>query len=71
MLKYSRFGLAFTKDFLVDLGASPVMNVPGRGRPALLPFHQYGPGIVSLTGVRVRQTFFSGTARSVPLKRSG
>jgi len=51
MRKYSRFGLAFTKDFLLELGASPVMYVPGRGRPALLPFHPYARGIVSSNNV--------------------
>ena len=51
MQKYSRFGIAFTKDFLLELGAAPVMYVPGRGRPALLPFHPYGPGVVSSNNV--------------------
>ena len=51
MQKYSRFGVAFTKDFLVDLGAAPVMYVPGRGRPALLPFHLYARGVVSSNSV--------------------
>lgn len=51
MQKYSCFGLAFTKDFLLELGAAPVMYVPGRGRPALLPFHPYARGIVSSNNV--------------------
>ena len=51
MEKYSRFGVAFTKEFLLDLGATPVMYVPGRGRPALLPFHPYKRGIVSSNNV--------------------
>ena len=51
MRKYSRFGIAFTKDFLLEKGASPVMYVPGRGRPALLPFRPYARGIVSSNNV--------------------
>jgi hypothetical protein len=51
MRKYSRFGLAFPKDFLLERGASPVMYVPGRGRPALLPFHPYPRRRVSSNNV--------------------
>jgi hypothetical protein len=47
MRKYSQFGVAFPKDFLLELGASPVMYVPGQGRPALLPFERYARGVVS------------------------
>jgi Putative abortive phage resistance protein AbiGi, antitoxin len=42
MSKYSSFGLAFTKDFLAEFGALPVIYVPVRGRPALLPYEDYG-----------------------------
>lgn len=40
--KYGRFGLAFTKDFLLEVGATPVMYVPTTGRPAILPWWNYG-----------------------------
>ena len=42
MEKYSHFGLAFSKEFLAEKGAIPVMYIPFRGRPALLPFAHYG-----------------------------
>jgi hypothetical protein len=42
MSKYSQFGLAFTKDYLAESGALPVIYVPVRGRPALLPYEDYG-----------------------------
>jgi hypothetical protein len=42
MSKYSPFGLAFTKDHLAELGALPVIYVPVRGRPSLLPYEDYG-----------------------------
>ena len=51
MRKYSRFGIAFRKKFLVKKGATPVMYVPGHGRPALLPFRPYGRGIVRSNSV--------------------
>src|ERR1019366_7648127 len=51
MRKYSRFGIAFRKEFLLKKGATPVMYVPGHGRPALLPFHPYGRGIVRSNSV--------------------
>ena len=51
MDKYSRFGIAFPKAFLLKNGATPVMYVPDRGRPALLPFHPYGRGIVRSNSV--------------------
>jgi hypothetical protein len=51
MRKYSRFGIAFGKDFLLEKGAAPVIYVPGRGRPALLPFNSYGRGIVRSNNV--------------------
>ena len=51
MRKYSRFGVAFGKHFLLKKGATPVMYVPGQGRPALLPFHPYGRGIVRSNNV--------------------
>jgi hypothetical protein len=47
MRKFSRFGIAFRKKFLLEKGATPVMYVPGRGRPALLPFRPYRRGRVS------------------------
>jgi hypothetical protein len=34
MRKYSRFGIAFTKKYLLDKGATPVMYIPRRGLPA-------------------------------------
>ncbi len=51
MRKYSRFGVAFTKEFLLEAGAAPVMYAPGRGRPALLPFHPYPRGRVASNNV--------------------
>jgi hypothetical protein len=42
MEKYSHFGLAFSKEFLAEKGAIPVMYIPFLGRPALLPFPHYG-----------------------------
>lgn len=45
--KYGRFGLAFSKAFLLELGATPVMYVPTRGRPAILPWWNYGRGRVA------------------------
>jgi hypothetical protein len=45
--KYGRFGLAFTKAFLLELGATPVMYVPTTGRPAILPWWNYGRGRVA------------------------
>jgi hypothetical protein len=53
--KYSRFGIAFSKDFLAEEGALPVMYVLVRGRPSLLPFKDYGPGVVSSQGVAFDQ----------------
>ena|SRR2546422_171354 len=47
MLKYGRFGLAFSKRFALERGASPVMYIPRRSRPALLPWANYGRGRVS------------------------
>lgn len=41
MRKYGRFGLVFTKDFLLEEGATPVMYIPNRGRPALPPWDNY------------------------------
>jgi hypothetical protein len=38
MEKYSRFGLAFTKEFLLGVGATPVMYVPTTARPSISPF---------------------------------
>ncbi len=51
MRKYSRFGIAFRKEFLLEKGATPVMYVPGLGRPALLPFRPYRRGIVRSNNV--------------------
>lgn len=51
MHKYSEFGVAFSKEFLADLGASPVFYVPRYGRPALLPYEGYGPGRVASQAV--------------------
>src|SRR5690348_3789323 len=41
MRKYGRFGLAFTKDFLLEAGATPVTYVPSTGRPVWLPWRDY------------------------------
>lgn len=38
MEKYSRFGIAFRKDFLIEQGAMPVVYVPRDGRPSLCHF---------------------------------
>ena len=48
--KYSPFGIAFPKEFLADLGASPVIYVPTKGRPALLPYEGYGRRRVASQG---------------------
>jgi hypothetical protein len=45
--KYGRFGLAFSKAFLLELGATPVMYVPTTGRPGVLPWGNYGRRRVS------------------------
>lgn len=45
--KYGCFGLAFSKTFLLEHGATPVMYVPTRGRPAVLPWGNYGRKRVS------------------------
>jgi hypothetical protein len=45
--KYGRFGLAFSKTFLLELGATPVMYVPTKGRLAILPWGNYGRRRVS------------------------
>jgi hypothetical protein len=42
--KYSAFGIAFRKAFLVEHGAAPVMYVPSLGRPSLLHFYDPKPG---------------------------
>jgi hypothetical protein len=47
MKKYGRFGLAFAKDYLLERGATPVMYIPDRGRPAILPWPGYARGRVS------------------------
>ena len=47
MAKYSPFGLAFSKEFLADLGAMPVSYIPLKGRPSLLPYEKYGRGRVA------------------------
>jgi Putative abortive phage resistance protein AbiGi, antitoxin len=41
MGKYSRFGLSFPKAFVAECGALPVMYVPIKGRPSLLPSDDY------------------------------
>jgi hypothetical protein len=41
MEKYSRFGIAFDKRFIAEKGALPVMYIPERGRPSLLPSENY------------------------------
>jgi hypothetical protein len=49
--KYSPFGIAFSKEFLADLGASPVIYVPIHGRPALLPYEGYRRGRIASQAV--------------------
>ena len=44
MDKYSRFGIAFRKDFLIEHGVTPVMYVPHNGRPSLYPFKRHVTG---------------------------
>jgi len=51
MTKYKEFGIAFSKDFVADLGAVPVVYVPERGRPASLPYEGYGRGRVASQAV--------------------
>jgi hypothetical protein len=51
MIKYSNFGLAFSKDFLTDFGALPTVYVPKLGRPASLPYEGYGRGRVASQAV--------------------
>lgn len=51
ILKYGRFGIAFSKKFLLQQGATPVMYVPTRGRPAIFPWGNFGPGRVSSNAV--------------------
>jgi hypothetical protein len=41
MRKYSRFGMAFTKEFLLKAGATPVMYIPTKARPTLSPFKDF------------------------------
>jgi hypothetical protein len=53
--KYSSFGLAFPKDFLVQEGAIPVMYIPVRGRPSLLPSEHYGRESVASQAVAFDQ----------------
>lgn len=55
MRKYGRFGLAFTRDFLLEEGATPVVYVPSTGRPALLPWSNYGRRRVSSNAVAYDQ----------------
>jgi hypothetical protein len=55
MWKYSEFGLALSKEFLADCGASPVIYVPLYGRPALLPYEGYPPGRVASQAVAFDQ----------------
>jgi len=53
--KFSKFGIAFSKEYLAEEGALPVMYIPVRGRPSLLPFKGYGPGRVSSQAVAFDQ----------------
>jgi len=41
MGKYSRFGISFPKAFVAEQGALPVMYIPLKGRPSLLPSDDY------------------------------
>jgi hypothetical protein len=51
MIKYHDFGLAFSKAFLAEFGASPMVYIPKFGRPAALPYEGYGRGRVSSQAV--------------------
>jgi hypothetical protein len=51
MIKYKDFGVAFSKDFLTDVGALPIVYVPERGRPATLPYEGYARGRVAFQTV--------------------
>jgi hypothetical protein len=51
MTKYKDFGISFTKDFLADQGATPMLYVPTRGRPAALPYEGYSRGRVKFQRV--------------------
>lgn len=68
MLKYSQFGLAFTKEFLAELGALPVIYVPVLGRPALLPYEDYGRKRVASQAVAFDEFWrlFQGIENAIP-----
>jgi hypothetical protein len=68
MDKYSKFGLAFSKDFLANLGALPVIYIPVRGRPALLPYEDYGRKRVSSQAVSFNEFWrlFSRIEQAIP-----
>lgn len=68
MQKYSEFGLALSKKFLADLGASPVIYVPLHGRPALLPYEGYGRRRVASQAVAFDHFWklFNRIERAVP-----
>jgi hypothetical protein len=72
MLKYSPFGLAFSKDFLADLGAAPVIYVPVHGRPALLPYEGYRRGRVASQAVAFDHFWklFNRVEKSLPNLKS-
>ena len=60
MRKYSEFGMAFSKHFLAGQGASPVIYVPRKGRPSLLPYEGYGGGEVAYQAVAFDHFLASG-----------
>jgi len=70
MRKYGRFGLAFTKDFLLEEGATPVMYIPSTGRPSLPPWDKYGRRRVSSNAVSFDQ-FWSQYQRLCQAARDG
>jgi hypothetical protein len=43
MAKYGKFGIAFSKSFLADSGATPILYVPTFGRPAY--YHSRNPDL--------------------------
>ena len=69
MEKYSHFGLAFSKDLLAEKGAIPVMYIPSRGRPALLPFAHYGRRRVAYQTVAFDEFWRCFNRLREPIKR--
>jgi hypothetical protein len=73
MMKYSPFGMAFSKEFLADLGAMPVSYIPLTGRPSLLPYEKYSRGRVASQRVSFDHFWelFKKVEQALPTIRSG